>query len=188
MSSKDNILKTAMNLFATNGYENVGVQKIVESVGIKKPTLYHHFGSKKGLLESIIDFYFTPFLNSLKSNYKYSGNISKNLEDICLSHFDFVKESGVFYRLLLSLSLSSENSEARKTVFPFMERQFKIFNNLFLEAANDHGNMKGRNHRYALTFIGMMNSYISHYYYGHLELDKDICKDGCHQFMHGIFS
>lgn len=188
MSKKNEILTTAMNLFASNGYENVGVQKIVETVGIKKPTLYHHFGSKKGLLESILNYYFEPFINTLERDSVYTGDIKNTLESTMDLHFNFVKKTGEFYRLLLSLSLSSENSEARKVVLPYITRQFEIINSLFKDAVKDHGNMRGRNLRYSMTYIGVINSYISYYYYGHLELDKGNSINGCHQFMHGIFS
>ena len=42
------ILACAMQLFAARGYDAVGVQEIVDAVGIAKPTLYHFFGSKAG--------------------------------------------------------------------------------------------------------------------------------------------
>ncbi len=33
-----------------NGYDAMGIQRIVEAARITKPTLYHYFGSKQGLL------------------------------------------------------------------------------------------------------------------------------------------
>src|SRR5215211_7966667 len=48
------ILDRALGLFAARGYDAVGVQEIVEAAGVTKPTLYHYFGSKRGLLEALV--------------------------------------------------------------------------------------------------------------------------------------
>ena len=49
------LLDRALDLFAAYGYDGVGVQQICSAAGVTKPTLYHHFGSKRGLLEALID-------------------------------------------------------------------------------------------------------------------------------------
>jgi len=54
MSNRETILACALQLFSARGYDAVGVQEIVEAVGIQKPTLYHYFGSKAGLLHSLL--------------------------------------------------------------------------------------------------------------------------------------
>ena len=54
MSTKEEMLKQSLILFNTYGYENVGIQKIIDAVGVKKPTLYHYFGSKNGLLKYLL--------------------------------------------------------------------------------------------------------------------------------------
>ena len=57
MENRDHILDCALRLFAARGYDAVGVQEIVELAGLTKPTLYHYFGSKRGLLETDSPFY-----------------------------------------------------------------------------------------------------------------------------------
>ncbi len=54
MENKENILKCALDLFYAKGYDAVGVQEIAEKAGITKPTLYYYFGSKYGLLETLL--------------------------------------------------------------------------------------------------------------------------------------
>ena len=46
------LLARALDLFAAYGYDGVGVQQICDAAGVTKPTLYHHFGNKRGLLET----------------------------------------------------------------------------------------------------------------------------------------
>ena len=54
MENRERILRCALELFSSRGYDAVGVQEIVSTVGITKPTLYHYFGSKEGLLKALL--------------------------------------------------------------------------------------------------------------------------------------
>jgi TetR/AcrR family transcriptional regulator len=54
MDNRSALLTHALQLFAARGYDAVGVQEIVEAAGITKPTLYHYFGSKRGLLDTLL--------------------------------------------------------------------------------------------------------------------------------------
>ena len=50
---KQEILNTAEQLFCNNGYEQTGVQEIIDKLGISKGSFYHHYISKESLLEAI---------------------------------------------------------------------------------------------------------------------------------------
>ena len=65
MENKENILKCALDLFYAKGYDAVGVQEIAEKAGITKPTLYYYFGSKYGLLETLLTTNLKCFGNGL---------------------------------------------------------------------------------------------------------------------------
>lgn len=183
------MLSAALKLFAANGYENAGIQKIVEAVGVKKPTLYHYFGSKQGLLVALLESHFEPFLAELTDIAVYRGDITVTLENIVKVYFRFAVASPELYRFALSLMYSSEQSEAWKTMFPFVERQYTILEEVFRHAGQDHGNMQGRSKRYAITFQGMINSYITTYFYApQFVLDAENAYVACRQYMHGIFS
>jgi AcrR family transcriptional regulator len=43
------VLTQARRLFVQRGYADVSVGEVAEAVGVTKPTLYYHFGSKEGL-------------------------------------------------------------------------------------------------------------------------------------------
>lgn len=53
-NTKSRILSEALKLFAKEGYEAVNVEQIAEAVGIKAPSLYKHFKSKRAIFESIL--------------------------------------------------------------------------------------------------------------------------------------
>ena len=52
--TKENILMTALVLFAKNGYEAVSVNDIASRIGITKGALYKHYKNKRAIFESII--------------------------------------------------------------------------------------------------------------------------------------
>lgn len=52
--TKSRILSEALKLFAQEGYEAVNVEQIADAVGIKAPSLYKHYRSKRAIFESIL--------------------------------------------------------------------------------------------------------------------------------------
>ncbi len=53
MDNRERLLQCALDLFADRGYDAVGVQEIVDTAGVTKPTMYHYFGSKHQLLQEL---------------------------------------------------------------------------------------------------------------------------------------
>lgn len=49
------IIETARTLFAANGYGATTIEAIAQASGLAVPTVYKHFGSKRGLLVGLID-------------------------------------------------------------------------------------------------------------------------------------
>ncbi|MDD4508894.1 MAG: helix-turn-helix domain containing protein [Eubacteriaceae bacterium] len=54
-TTKQRIVSEAVKLFSKNGYEAVTVEQIATAVGIKAPSLYKHYKSKKEIFESILE-------------------------------------------------------------------------------------------------------------------------------------
>lgn len=54
MSTREKILATACELFATHTYRAATMREIAERLGIAKPSLYHHFASKAEILDSLV--------------------------------------------------------------------------------------------------------------------------------------
>ena len=53
--SKENILITALNLFARDGYEAVSVSMIAGKLGMTKGALYRHYKNKRDIFDSIVE-------------------------------------------------------------------------------------------------------------------------------------
>lgn len=54
-NTKEKILKTALHLFAQDGYEAVSVSKIAGELGVTKGALYKHYKNKRDIFDSIVE-------------------------------------------------------------------------------------------------------------------------------------
>jgi TetR/AcrR family transcriptional regulator len=185
---RDLVARRATQLFAARGYAAVGVQEIVEAAGVTKPTLYHHFGNKVGLLRTILQEEFAAMAVRVSAAAAYRGDLSGTLRAVAGAYFAYADERPEFYRLMLLLWFCAPDSEERSVSSNLFQFQQAMLEQLFQDAARDHGNMKGRHRAYAATFLGMVNTYIGLRLNGHLRLDHQVTERAVHQFMHGILS
>jgi AcrR family transcriptional regulator len=188
MTNREKILTVALDLFASRGYDAVGIQEIVDAAGITKPTLYHYFGSKRGLLDSLLEERFTELNRVVREAADYQHNVMGTLDRVAEAYFRFARDNSAWYRMQLSMWFAPQGSESYQAVSRLNLEQHQILEKLFLEAARDHGNMRGRHVAYAVTFQGMLNTYIGMAFNGHIQLDDPLRRQAVHQFMHGIFS
>jgi TetR/AcrR family transcriptional regulator len=82
MNNRENISRQALELFSKKGYDAVGVQEIIDAAGIAKPTLYHYFGSKEGLLKTVLKEYFDKLYPAVETAAVYNGDIKNTLQKI----------------------------------------------------------------------------------------------------------
>ena len=188
MDNRSNILSCALRLFASRGYDTVGIQEIVDTAGITKPTLYHYFGSKQGLLEALLKDYFDRLYTRVEQAAAYTGDLPFTLEKVVAAYFLFAKEQPAFYRMQLAMWFAPPQSDALKAVSQFNQKLHQLIEAMFIQAARDHGNMKGRHKAYAATLLGTINTYVALWLNGHVKLDDELVYKATHQFMHGIFS
>jgi TetR/AcrR family transcriptional regulator len=188
VDNRDLLAAEALKLFAAKGYEAVGVAQIAAAAGVTKPTLYHYFGSKAGLLQAILADEYDVLLDRVGQAAGYQGDLPLTLYRLARTYFDLALNRPEFYRLQLALWFGPPQSEGLAAVRPSGERQVRIIEDLFRAAVKDHGNIRGRERRYAATFLGMVNTLIGLGQNDYLELDDELVFNAVHQFMHGIYS
>jgi AcrR family transcriptional regulator len=188
--NRSTILGTALGLFAQRGYEAVGVAELCEASGVTKPTLYHYFGSKRGLLDAIITEKGNPFLARVtEAAAAFSPrDVPEALAKIALVFSAQAKAEEDFARLRLTLAFAPPSSEGGEAIKNLNEALFGQVEAFFRSAAAFHGNMKGRSEPYAATFIGTVDSYVGLYLAGRSKLSDEVVKGAVRQFMYGIFS
>lgn len=188
MDNQTRLLDLALDLFGQRGYEAVGVQEIVDAAGLTKPTLYHYFGSKKGLLDALIARETEPLTREISKAAVYDGDLVLTLEALARAYFQAAKTKPVFYRLSLAMRFSPPKSATFHAILPYDRGQQAALEAVFKQAAADHGNLRGRHQRYAVGFLGQINAAILLHLRGAWDLDHQAVYQLVHQFMHGIFS
>ena len=193
MDNRQAILDSALTLFYGKGYDAVGVQQIVDSAGVTKPTLYYYFGSKQGLLSCVLEEHFSKLEEQMESLKETPGKIPDKLYRAARIFFNAASEEPRFYLLMLALFYSGRKSEGFQTVYPLIEKYYQMFVDLFENASHELGNMHGRQKPFAVGFSGMLNYYLMMVARDMDDLSQLTITDQevygiVHQFMYGIYS
>ncbi|NBB90262.1 MAG: TetR family transcriptional regulator [Spirochaetes bacterium] len=188
MGTRTQIMDAALDRFAARGYDSVGVQEICTRAGVTKPTLYHYFSNKRGLIDAVLSASVDGLQTRLEPALAYDGDMPATLERVIEAFLSFAEEQPRSMRLLLSLQYAAEQSEARAAVRPYYDQLLEQLKALFGEAADDHGNMRGREEPYAVSFLGTVFTYIFLLLEGRISRDESLAFRVMHQFSHGIYS
>ena len=98
--TKENILITALSLFAQNGYEAVSVSMIAGALGVTKGALYKHYKNKRDIFNSIVERMYQLDTECAKKYCVPEGTLDEMLEgyqntkfnnivQFALAQFDF---------------------------------------------------------------------------------------------------
>ena len=188
MSNKELLLSTALSLFAERGYSAVGVQEIVDSVGVTKPTLYHYFEGKKGLLEEIIKRKTSVFVQVFFQAAEYHHDLTYTLQKMMKAILAFAKQDPVFYRYFTSLRFSPMNSVEKNCVEPVYALIDKKLQSLFVSSVNEHGNLRGKEDIQTVTFWGFATEIAYLVLDGKMEETESSVYHALRQFEFGIYS
>ncbi|MDD3278482.1 MAG: TetR/AcrR family transcriptional regulator [Lachnospiraceae bacterium] len=193
MENRKSILNCALQLFYQKGYDAVGVQEIVEKAGVTKPTLYYYFGSKRGLLEKLLQEHFGKMEEKLVRASAYDAGIPEILYRLARAFFDGATADPEFYLMILSLFYSGRQSEGFQIVYPMVKRYYRIYVEVFARASEELGNMHGRQEQFAIGFSGILDHHLMHAATNRDDLSKLHISDEetrsiVKQFMYGIYS
>jgi TetR/AcrR family transcriptional regulator len=189
-SASDNtraeLLDRALDLFAAYGYDGVGVQQICDAAGVTKPTLYHHFGSKRGVLETLMGERLAPLYAALGENAARGTNLPAALTAVAAETFAYARRERTFYRLYLTLWFAPTRSEAYEVARRFHERQFEAVDRLVREACADSAGLKARHRALAAAFLGMLNNHVGLALNHYAALNERLARSATHEFLYGV--
>ena len=192
MDNKELLLQCAKELFYAKGYDAVGVQEIVDRAGLTKPTLYYYFGSKLGILETLLKIKLEHYRKITADVLKPEYGIQETLYKIAGLYCDFFEQDRKFYMLMMSFVYFARENEAYQAVHPLVTEFFSMVVQSFEHAAPQLGNMRGRQRQFAIGFVGALNNYFLVHCEEDPENQKKISKrdmdELVNQFMYGIFS
>lgn len=191
MDNREKIMQSALDLFYARGYDAVGVQEIAEKAGVTKPTLYYYFGSKYGLLETLLKDKISSVNDAMRKAADYHGDVPETLYRMASKLIDISNSNRKMYMLMMALFYSAKENEAYRAVRPVVAELFDIVVNFFEEATPQLGNIRGRQEQFAIGFLGMLNNYILHMCEATEDgsmVEEEKKRSLVNQFMYGIFT
>jgi AcrR family transcriptional regulator len=102
-TSAERILATALDLFARKGYDATSVREICESAGITKPTLYHFFGSKEGVLQALVQTGFQQYRAMVNAAMDTPGSYRDRVKVLARAVFQSASSKPLFWRFIHSV-------------------------------------------------------------------------------------
>ena len=102
-TSAERILSTALDLFAIKGYDATAVREICEAAGITKPTLYHFYGSKDGVLRALVNTGFDQFRAIVNAAMATPGSFADRVKILARAVFESASRKPLFWRFIHSV-------------------------------------------------------------------------------------
>jgi len=188
-TSADNrleLLDRALDLFAAYGYDGVGVQTICEAAAVTKPTLYHYFRNKRGLLETLLQGPIADLTSSLTELAAAESETPEMLKRAASLVIAFARKNPGFYRLYLALWFAPTKSEGHEVAAQYRARHFEAMEAICSVALRGDPGWKRRNRALTASFLGMLNNAIGLALNNYSVLNDRVAHEIVDQFLYGI--
>ena len=134
VATKRKILETATHLFARLGYHKTTIQDIAYHIGMTTGAVFHHFGSKKDILDEVVEQLnenLEQYIEFLSHEHKDYHEMVMGLVDIFLERFHSEPDS-----IICLTSLAAEFSGIREPIIVNIQQAYDRFVNAFEKAMN----------------------------------------------------
>jgi TetR/AcrR family transcriptional regulator len=154
--SSSRILKQALELFSSKGYDATAVREICEAAGITKPTLYHFFGSKEGVYRALVDGTLERFRSEIVRALGQPGSLRERLKRLARSYFEQACEHREAVRFIFGL-IHNPPSSAPPTDFKKFHQEILQLVGACLDEGLESGELRpGRVDVRLLAFFGAL--------------------------------
>lgn len=126
MSKKQQILDSAIQLFAENGIEKTSVQDITKKTNVSKGAFYLSFSSKEDLIKEIIDYFMRNMLIHIDQSVRGDLSSDEKLKNYFFSHLSFMEQHADFAKMYVQDSMNTINEGVIEKMMYYNEKIDKI--------------------------------------------------------------
>jgi len=139
IDTRERILEVTQNLIQKSGFSAISFADIAEVVGIKKPSIVHHFPSKSALAEAVVMRYSHSFETALEKVLEDPAKNSMDAFDFACMPYRIFGEAGD--KICLCGALAGEYTAlpepVQKQVTRFFENKILLLQNILKKGLED---------------------------------------------------
>ena len=98
--TRDRIIRVAQSLFAERGYRGTSLRDISSRIGIKAPSLLHHFSSKEQIYLAVLDRIFSTLEDAIGAILISQESYHDRIVRVINAHIDFIASHPDYARVL----------------------------------------------------------------------------------------
>lgn len=135
---KEEILKTAQELFYQKGYEAASIEDIINTIGIAKGTFYHYFKSKEHLLGELMDYQTDSVIAMIRKNLdEFEGNAIEKFRLVVSSSAQWKFERMDLMLAYLQVLYDDKNVLLRFKLYKSYEKMASLFSEIIVQGKKE---------------------------------------------------
>lgn len=183
------VLHAALQLFAKKGFAATSVREIVLAAGLTKPALYYHFGSKEGLLRTIVDEGITEMEQKVHEYIDGAADAHEALVKFLEACFELASRRPQLASLMYQIIFGSEASSAGIDVSEIARRNRELVMSVVDRAVRERLIPQESAENAGLLLSGLLNIHLMAFLKGQLQsLTPALARDAVELYLNGVAS